>query len=228
MKLLIANDDGIDAEGIQALFAAAEQVGEPWMIAPASHQSGSSHTVTTGRGVRTQKRGERRYAIHGTPADCVRVGLHRIVPDAKWILSGINHGGNLGADTYYSGTVAAVREGVLHGWPGIAFSNYHHKGQAFNWALATKLILPILKKLLAEPPERGSFWNVNLPQLGADDVDLEVVACPLDPTPLPLSYSHTQDEYLYDGDYFARHRTPGCDVDVCFGGKISLTKVKLF
>lgn len=228
MKLLIANDDGIDADGIQALFAAAEQVGEPWMIAPASHQSGSSHTVTTGKAVRTKKRGERRYAIEGTPADCVRVGLHRIVPDAKWVLSGINHGGNLGADTYYSGTVAAVREGVLHGWPGIAFSNYHHKGQPFNWPRATKLILPILKKLLAEPPERGSFWNVNLPQLGADDADLEVVTCPLDPTPLPLSYSHSQDEYLYDGDYFSRHRTPGCDVDVCFGGKISLTKVRLF
>lgn len=228
MKLLIANDDGIDAEGIQALFSAAEQIGEPWMIAPATHQSGVSHRVTTDHPVRSKKHGERRYAIYGTPADCVRVGLHRIVPDAKWVLSGINHGGNLGADTFYSGTVAAVREAVLHGWPGIAVSNYHHKGQAFHWPRATKLIVPILKKLIAEPLERGSFWNVNLPQLAPEDGELEIVCCPLDPAPLPLSYRHSEDEHLYDGDYFSRHRSPGTDVDVCFSGKIAITKIKLF
>ena len=228
MKLLLANDDGIDAEGLQALFAAAEQLGEPWMIAPATHKSGCSHTVTLDRGVRIEKRAERRYAIHGTPADCVRVGLHRLVPDAAWILSGINHGGNLGADTYYSGTVAAVREGVLHGWPGIAVSNYHHKGLSFDWPRATRLIVPLLHTLLAQPPARGSFWNINLPQLVEGDPDPEIVECPLDPTPLPLSFRHAEDEYHYDGDYFARNRMPGCDVDVCFGGKIAVTKIVLF
>src|SRR5580658_3667646 len=149
MKLLLTNDDGIEAEGLQALFKAAQQLGEPCLIAPAGPQSGCSHTVTTHRGVKIEPRGEHRFAVHGTPADCVRMGLHRLLPDAAWVLSGINHGGNLGADVYYSGTVAAVREGVLHGWPGIALSHYRHKGREFDWKRAARQATRILEELLA-------------------------------------------------------------------------------
>ena len=124
MKFLLTNDDGIDAPGLEALRLAAITVGEPIVVAPAAPQSGVSHAVTWHEGVRIEPRGEHRFAIHGTPADCTRLGLLHLVPDAKWILSGINHGANLGADVYYSGTVAAVREGILHGWPGIAVSHY--------------------------------------------------------------------------------------------------------
>jgi 5'-nucleotidase len=227
MKLLLTNDDGIEAEGLRALAEAAQHIGELWLIAPAGPQSGCSHTVTTHSGIRIEPRGDRHFAIHGTPADCVRVGLHHIVPDAAWVLSGINHGGNLGADVYYSGTVAAVREGVLHGWPGIAVSHYRHKGQEFDWRQAAKLTLPILRELLAAPLERGSFWNVNLPHLASNDSDPDIVFCPLDPTPLPLSFRHQENEFRYAGDYFARQREPGCDVDICFGGKIAATKIRL-
>ena len=122
MRLLLTNDDGIDAAGLHALLNAVRELGEPVVVAPAGPQSGVSHAVTTGTAVRVDPRNEGRFAVHGTPADCVRVGLHRLCPDAKLVLSGINHGGNLGADVYYSGTVAAVREGVIHGWPGIAIS----------------------------------------------------------------------------------------------------------
>lgn len=228
MKLLLTNDDGIEAEGLQALLEAAKDLGEPWLIAPAGPQSGCSHTVTTHSGVRAEPRGDKRFAIHGTPADCVRVGLHHLVPDAAWILSGINHGGNLGADVYYSGTVAAVREGVLHGWPGIAFSHYRHKERQFDWKRAARLVVPIIRRLIALPPQRGTFWNVNLPHLTVDEPDPEAIECPLDPTPLPLSFRHQDDEFHYDGDYFARQRQPGCDVDVCFTGRIALTKIRLF
>jgi 5'-nucleotidase len=227
MKLLLTNDDGIDAEGLQALWNAAKQLGDPYLIAPAGPQSGCSHAVTTHRGVKIEPRGERRFAIHGTPADCIRMGLHRLLPDAAWVLSGINHGGNLGADVYYSGTVAAVREGVLHGWPGIALSHYRHKGREFDWERATRLVLPILRDLLGRVPERGAFWNINLPHLAKDEPDPDAVSCPLDPTPLPLSYRHHEDEFHYDGDYFSRRREPGCDVDVCFGGKIAVTQIRL-
>jgi 5'-nucleotidase len=228
MKLLLTNDDGIGVEGLQALERAARQLGETYVIAPAGPQSGCSHTVTTHRGVRIEPRGERRFAVHGTPADCVRMGLHRLLPDADWVLSGINHGGNLGADVYYSGTVAAVREGVLHGWPGIALSHYRHKGREFDWDRAAQLVVPVLRELLGRAPERGAFWNVNLPHLTDDEPGPEVVLCPLDPTPLPLSYRHQEDEFHYDGDYFARGREPGCDVDVCFGGRIAVTQIRLF
>src|SRR6187401_227730 len=111
MKFLLTNDDGIDAPGLEALISAARTLGEPVVVAPAGPQSGVSHAVTWHGGVRIESRGDERYAIHGTPADCTRLGLLRVVPDATWVLSGINHGANLGADVYYSGTVAAVREG---------------------------------------------------------------------------------------------------------------------
>ena len=228
MKFLVTNDDGIDAPGLAALVGAAGTLGEPVVVAPAGPQSGVSHAVTWREGVRIEPRGELRFAIHGTPADCTRLGLLHLVPEAKWILSGINHGANLGADIYYSGTVAAVREALLHGWPGIAFSLYRKSGVEFDWARAQRWITPVLADLLAKPVEPGVFYNVNLPLLTPEAPDPEVVWCPLDPKPLPLNYRHEEESGLYfAGDYNLRHRTPGADVDVCFAGKIALTAVRL-
>jgi 5'-nucleotidase len=228
MKFLVTNDDGIDAPGMEALVAAARTVGEPVVVAPAGPQSGVSHAVTWREGVRIEPRGETRYAIHGTPADCTRLGLLHVVPDAKWILSGINHGANLGADVYYSGTVAAVREALLHGWPGIAFSHYRKGGVEYDWARAQRWIVPVLSDLLARPIEQGIFYNVNLPILAPYAPDPKVIRCPLDPKPLPLNYRHEEESGLYfAGDYNLRHRTPGADVDVCFGGNIALTAVRM-
>ena len=131
MKLLLTNDDGIDAPGLEALLNAARAFGDPVIVAPAGAQSGVSHRVTWQEGVRIEPRGAKRFAIHGTPADCTRLGLLKLVPEAKWVLSGINHGANLGADMHYSGTVAAVREAVLHGWPG-GNGNWPGSGRADN------------------------------------------------------------------------------------------------
>jgi len=228
MKFLLTNDDGIDAPGLEALVSAARTLGEPVVVAPAGPQSGVSHAVTWHGGVRIEPRGDERYAIHGTPADCTRLGLLRVVPDAKWVLSGINHGANLGADMHYSGTVAAVREAVLHGWPGIAVSHYRKSGMEFDWARAVKWLTPILTELLTKPIEPGLFYNVNLPILPAEANDPEVVWCPLDPNPLPLNYRHEEESGLfYAGDYQLRHRKPGADVDICFGGRIAVTAVRL-
>ena len=234
MKLLLTNDDGIDAPGLEALASAARTIGDPIIVAPAGPQSGVSHAVTWREGVRIEPRGKDRqsgsdrFAIHGTPADCTRLGLLRLVPDAKWVLSGINHGSNLGADMYYSGTVAAVREAVLHGWPGVAVSHYRKSGVDYDWARAVKWVTPILSEILAKPIEAGLFYNVNLPILPAEVDDPEVVWCSLDPNPLPLNYRHEEESGLYyAGDYQLRHRTPGADVDVCFGGRIAVTAVRL-
>jgi 5'-nucleotidase len=225
MKLLLTNDDGIDADGLQALLKAASSLGDPVVVAPAEPQSGCSHTVNAT--VRVEPRGENRYAVHGTPADCVRMGLHRLVPEAKWILSGINHGGNLGADVYYSGTVAAVREAVLHGWPGVALSHYKKKPLDYDWPRVSQWARRVLTELLAKPWDAGTFWSVNLPHLGPDEPDPEIVHCPLDPHPLPLSYRHEEGTHYYDGDYHTRRRTPRADVDVCFSGRIAVTKIRL-
>jgi len=228
MKFLITNDDGIGAAGLKALMTAAQGLGEPVVVAPAGPQSGVSHAVTWKEGVRIEERADKQFAIHGTPADCTRLGLLRVVPDAEWVLSGINHGSNLGADMYYSGTVAAVREAVLHGWPGIAVSQYYKAGTDYDWDRASTWLTPILKDLLGRPIEAGLFYNINLPHLDADADDPEVVWCSLDPNPLPLNYDHDEESGLFfAGDYRLRERTPGADVDVCFKGAIAITPVRM-
>ena len=184
MKLLLTNDDGIDAPGLQALLAAARRLGEPVVVAPHEHLSGCSHRVTTGGPFRVHAR-PAGYAVEGTPADCVRVALHDVAPDAKFVLSGINEGGNLGADVYHSGTVAAVREAVLHGWPGVALSQYHRRGAAVDWGRSASWAAALLNDLLGRPWKPGLFYNVNLPHLEPGAPDPEVIFCPLDPAPLP-------------------------------------------
>jgi 5'-nucleotidase len=228
MKLLLTNDDGIEADGLRALHAAAAQIGEPVVVAPVETLSGCSHRVTTRQPILIRACPPLGYAVEGTPADCVRVALHTLASDAAWVLSGINEGGNLGADVWHSGTVAAAREAVLHGWQAVALSHYHKKGRAIDWQRAGSWVLPLLRRLLEQPAERGSFWNVNLPHLGPDEPDPEVVFCRLDPSPLPLSFRGDSNALSYNGDYHGRRRESGTDVDVCFRGKIAVTRIRLF
>jgi 5'-nucleotidase len=228
MKFLLTNDDGIDAPGLRALSEAAGFHGAVEIVAPVQAHSGCSHRVTTHLPIVIDSRGQGRSAIDGTPADCVRVALHRVAPAFDYVLSGINAGGNLGADVYLSGTVAAVREAVLHGRPGIAFSYYRRKDMEYDWPRAGQWVRSLLPSLLAEPWIPGVFWNVNLPHIPADAPDPEAVWCRLDPHPLPLSFRDDGGKLFYDGNYHDRRRAPECDVDVCFNGRIAVTRLNLF
>lgn len=229
MKFLVTNDDGIDAEGLAALLAAARTCGTPTVVAPAEPQSGVSHFVTTSGPLQVTPYGPDRFAVHGSPADCSRIGLLQFVPDADWVVSGINHGGNLGADVYYSGTVAAVREAVLHGWTGVAFSQYRKRDWPFDWNRASAWAARVLRELLERPPERGAFYNVNFPHLGESDREPQIIFCPLDPHPLPLTYeSAGENRFQSVGDYHHRARSEDADVAVCFGGDIAVTLLKLY
>jgi 5'-nucleotidase len=227
MKLLLTNDDGIDAPGLEALLAAATSLGDPVVVAPFEGQSGCGHRVTTGQWLRLDPRATGLFAVSGTPGDCVRLALHQITPDADWVLAGINHGGNLGADIHHSGTVAAVREAALHGKPGVAVSHFIKKDLPLDWPRASTWITPILSDLLCRPHLPGSFWSINLPHLEPDAPDPQVVFCPLDPSPLPLCFRQDGDLWHYAGDYHARKRRPGADVDVCFRGMIAVTRLSL-
>src|SRR5262245_45647765 len=160
MKLLLTNDDGIEAPGIEALREAARSVGEVVVVAPADHLSGCSHRVTTNQPIRVLADGSGRWAVHGTPADCVRLALHQLADEASWVLSGINAGGNLGADVYHSGTVAAVREAVLHGRPGIAVSQYQKRGLPVDWLRAARWVTPLLRQLVIQSWTPGTFWSI--------------------------------------------------------------------
>lgn len=228
MKILLTNDDGIDAAGLAALFQALRQFGEIVTAAPCDAHSGCGHRVTTTQPIRVIARGADRFAVHGTPADCVRIGLHTLAPQADWVLAGLNEGGNLGADVYHSGTVAAVREAVLHGRPGLAVSQYHKRGWTIDWERATRWTERVLAELLSQPWVPGTFWNINLPHLPPDSPDPEVVFCPLEAAPLPLSFRQEGELLHYNGNYHQRARVHGSDVDVCFNGNIAVTKVAVY
>jgi 5'-nucleotidase len=228
MKLLLTNDDGIDADGFRALIAAAAPLGELIVVAPRRALSGCSHQVTTDEPLHVERRSSSEFVIDGTPADCIRVALHDLATDIDWVLSGINHGGNLGADVYISGTVAAVREAALHGKPGVALSQYRKRNQAVNWQRSAAWSTPVLRELLVRPRQPGLFWNVNLPHLDDSfDVVPAAVDCPLEPGPLPLAYRRDGPLLHYAGNYHQRERGMGTDVDVCFGGRIAVTRLAL-
>lgn len=225
MTIVITNDDGIDAPGIQALSVAID--GPKLWVAPRDHLSGCGHQVTTSTPIHISKRSETHYAIAGTPADCVRLTVSHLCPRVSWVLSGINAGGNLGVDAYISGTVAAAREAAIHGISAIAISQYRQGGKPTDWERATHLTQTVLKNLLAQPCSPYSFWNVNLPYLHPQEPDPEIVFCPPSRDPLLAQYEINGEYCQYIGNYSQRHRTLGTDVDVCFGGKIAISKIMI-
>jgi 5'-nucleotidase len=224
---LLTNDDGIDAPGLAALAQAAAMLGSWEVIAPAEVWSCKGHAITTDRTIGWEVVGPGRVAVGGTPADCVRLGLHHLVPGASWILSGINAGGNLGADIHHSGTVAAAREAVLHGFPAIAISHYIRRELPLDWDRASRLAGRIIKGLIGLPWEPGTLWNINLPHLPPDAPEPEIVRCPVDPSPLPLRFEVEGSRARYNGNYHGRSRLTGHDVEVCFSGKVSVSLVRV-
>jgi 5'-nucleotidase len=227
MHLLVTNDDGIDAPGLAALEQVARQLGEVSVVAPAGPCSSCAHQVTTTHPLHVHRRAAGRWSVEGWPADCARVALCALALPVDWVLSGINAGGNLGADVYLSGTVAAVREATLLGRPGVALSHYRRRDRDVDWDRAARWALPLLRDLFARPISPGSFWNVNLPHLAPDEADPDVVFCPLDSRPMPVQYRREGEQFVYCGNYHARPRDPGADVEVCFGGKIAVSLLRL-
>jgi len=231
MIILLTNDDGIGAEGIQALREAVETAhpeAQIYTVAPAGAMSLVGHRVTTHAPIQVEEKGIRSWAVHGTPADCVRLALHELLPKAPdWVFSGINHGGNMGQDIYISGTVAAVREATYHSHRGIAFSQYVRKGQPLDWKLAGRQVAEILPRLVEETLEAGQLLNVNLPHLEGEEVKLEVVETKPEMGPLPVAFSNSEQGYQYTGAYGDRPNAEGSDVHVCFSGRISLSRLNI-
>ncbi len=232
MTIVLTNDDGIDAEGIWSLQKATELVfGTKGAIAaPIRQYSGCGHQVTTHAPIAIQPReelGEHTYAIDGSPADCVRVAIAHLYSDVKLVLSGINHGGNMGVDVYMSGTVAAVREAAFHNIPAIAISHYRDRRREFDWTWAAETSARVIKHLLEIQLPPQSYWNVNLPHLEMAELDPipEIVFCEKSSQPLPLGFKVDGDRVTYAGRYNLRDRAPNTDVDVCFSGKIAVTQM---
>ncbi|MGD1860048.1 MAG: 5'/3'-nucleotidase SurE [Leptolyngbyaceae cyanobacterium] len=227
MTLVLTNDDGIDAPGIRALQAALPGQSTA-IVAPDRPLSGCSHQLNRGGAISIEQRAERAYAIAGTPADCTRIAASYLYPDVRWVLSGINAGGNMGSDIYVSGTVAAVREAALLRVPGIALSQYIRNQQPIDWATATRLATQVLDKLMSSPLAPGRFWNVNLPYLQANDPQPELIFCATCTQPLPTEFKVENNQFRYVGKYGDRARDPGGDVDVCLLGNISVSEIRLW
>jgi 5'-nucleotidase len=165
VRILLTNDDGIDAAGIVALKDALSPEHEVWVVAPESNRSGASHAISLREASRVRKRGERSFSGSGSPADCVLVAALGVVPEPiDLVLSGVNHGPNLGTDIIYSGTAAGAREGTIHGIPGVALSLCQYE-PPFDFRAAAEFVRANALRL-RDLCVSGSFLNVNFPADG--------------------------------------------------------------
>ena len=178
-RILISNDDGVNAEGIAVLERIARTLSDDvWVVAPAQEQSGAGHSLSLHAPLRYYQLAERRFAVAGTPTDAVLVGVMEILKDKRpnLMLSGINRGSNLAEDVTYSGTVSAAMEATLLEIPAIAFSNVAVDG-VVNWATPEAFTANIIRKLVGLTWPAGVLMNVNFPALPPEQVKA-VISCP--------------------------------------------------
>lgn len=182
MRILITNDDGINAPGLKVLDAIAHEIagpkGEVWTVAPAFEQSGVGHCISYTHPTLLAKLGDRRYAAEGSPADCVLAGIYEVMPKRPdLILSGINRGNNAAENTLYSGTIGAAIEAALQGLPAIALSQFMgplNVDLADPFEAAAETGVDVVRKLLDQgmwdQADYRLFYNVNFPPIPAADV----------------------------------------------------------
>ena len=175
MRILLTNDDGINAPGLCVLEKIAAQLSDDiWICAPSEEQSGAGHSLTLTRPVRLRQHAERRFSVTGTPTDAVTIALRKVLPaPPDLILSGVNRGANLGDDVTYSGTVAAAIEGALAGIRSVALSQVYSKeglADAVPFGAAEEWGAKVLRPLLDAPFAARTLVNVNFPPVGAADV----------------------------------------------------------
>jgi 5'-nucleotidase len=161
--ILITNDDGIHAEGLRALVDAVADLGTISVVAPSHERSAAAQSLTLRQPIFWEQISENQWAVEGTPADSVILGLNKLVPGKPdLVISGINPGGNLGENVYYSGTVGAAMEGTINHIPAIAISVVH-RGKDFCYDHAAKFAREIAQLALAEGMPDGVMLNVNVP-----------------------------------------------------------------
>lgn len=229
-RILVSNDDGIDAPGIKVLERVARSLSsDVWVVAPESEQSAVAHSLTVRRPLRIHQVSRRRFAVDGTPTDSVLLGIQHLLKDRRpdLVLSGINRGGNLGEDVTYSGTVAAAMEGTLLGVPSIAFSQIVEGNTPVKWSTAEHWAAEIIRRVTAVAWPRNVLMNVNFPDVPHSHVcGIEVVrqgkrklgdelAERVDPRGQP---------YYWIGAQRAEDRgVPGTDLEAVSRGAVSVT-----
>lgn len=240
MHVLLTNDDGIDAPGLQALFQsvtrlvrAADRI---TVVAPDRGRSECGHSVTTGRCLVTREVRGGWFSLDGTPVDCVRATRAAIAPDIDAVVSGINAGANLGIDLLVSGTFAAAREAAVQGLPAMAVSHYRRPDVPKTWDHCADWLIDTMAGFLDRARQFGGvdcdpiLWNVNLPAVDPAGGIPRRVECRVDHHPMertgtmvPLPGDQAAHEVPLRSEFHQRPRGEGSDVDRCFGGNITIS-----
>ena len=246
LRILLTNDDGFDAEGLQCLVSVLSKKADCFVVAPDRGRSCCSHGVTTGESLDIVSRLKNQWTVSGTPSDCIRAGLMLLDLKPDLVISGVNHGGNLGMDILYSGTVAGAREASHSGVPSIAISQYMRRDVDRDWTVTAKRAEMVLEKIVQLERLGPGFWNVNLPALTSQSADLHfpISVCTPEPQPLLFSFEEISESMevevkkgdnvgpkairtvLYKSNYQARPRSLGSDVDLCFSGHATISWLK--
>lgn len=232
MRVLVSNDDGVDAPGIRVLANRLSVVGEVTVVAPDRDRSGASNSLTLDQPIRVTRMDDGRYRVAGTPTDCVHLALAGLLdhePDI--VVSGINNSANLGDDVIYSGTVSAAMEGRFLGLPAIAVSlaSKDHQGEHFH--TAAQAALAIMQRLLVDPLPADTILNVNVPDLPLGEIRGFAVTrlgkrhrsapciAQIDPRGRPMYWIGPPGEAEDDG--------PGTDFHAVREGYISITPIQV-
>jgi len=226
MNILLTNDDSISSAGIKALIRALSPVHEVWVVAPETEKSGGSHSITIHDSLRVREVGPRRYSCRGTPADCVMISLLGFVPATiDLVISGINHGPNLGTDILFSGTCAGARQGALMGVPSVAMSL--NARPPFDFAAAAEFAARNLE-IFRELGTDDHFLNINFPAGGTAASEPRITF------PSRRIYRETLSTHVApNGDVFCfmsgtppdTHPEQGSDCMVVTHGQISISPI---
>ena len=227
-RILLTNDDGIHSEGLSTLERALRELADVFVVAPAAEMSGASHSLTLARPLRIRQIDSRHWTVDGTPTDCVTLALHKILEEDELphaCVSGINHGGNLGDDATYSGTVAGALEATILGVPGLAVSLVAR--EHFEFSEAARFALLATRKILSEGLPEGTLLNMNVPQGDIKGVRVTrqgiknarpVITEHIDPRGKP---------YFWIGEqYFRSQAEDGTDYRAIEEGYVSITPLR--
>jgi 5'-nucleotidase len=237
MRILLTNDDGIDAPGLHALREIARQLSEDiWVFAPETNQSGASHSLTLHEPLRMRPIDERAFAVRGTPTDSVIMGVRHVLKDSPpdLVLSGVNRGGNMAEDVTYSGTIAGAFEGTTLGIRSIALSQAFgfEPGRGVRWQTAIAHAPELIRKLLATEWPPSTTMNINFPDREPDQVVGVSVTSQGRRDPGLLHIDERRDTWgnPYYWLAFERRRSvaaEGSDLSAIYAGRISVTPLYL-
>ncbi|WP_432800048.1 5'/3'-nucleotidase SurE [Poriferisphaera sp. WC338] len=232
MRILLTNDDGIDAPGLGCLYDAIKDLGEVHVIAPAKVQSATSHAVTFHRPIRVEQKTIGNFtglAVHGRPADCTKLAIEELLDGpVDLVISGINAGANIGINVIYSGTVAAAMEAAFIGVPAIAVSLHVGDWENIDWETAAKHALDAIQFVMSGPLQPHKVVNVNIPILDGGVVPKGIKVVPISHSPMVMKYRQDRDD---DGHQtyevcnemeFARHDAD-TDLDAILQKYITIT-----